>query len=198
MGNNFTQQLKDQVKEIPLLNHDPKLWDKINSQLDFEDQLDLKIKELPLYNPHSKLWNEIEKGLDKTQKLKSRRILYISSIAASFLLLLGLYVMLRFSSVGSITITTEYESNCTLFLETEQDIKLQSKIEELCLYASTVCSSEEFIEIKNQLLELNDAINEVNTILEKYGESENLVKRLIVMENEKSILINNLLGILKS
>lgn len=199
MEDKFEQHLKGHIRKLPEIDHNQNLWGKIDSQLSFEDRLDAKNKELTEYNHRADLWYKIEHEIDKPKLFNQRRIIYIASIAASILLLIGLNTLHNYTPDFTTSISTEYEfSTNDLLVNNTIEQDLQLNMEQMCLYASTICSSAEFEEIKTQLVDLDKAIIEVNSILNKYGESESLVKRLIAMENEKVELMNELISMVKS
>ena len=192
MEDNFEKYLSKNIKSLPKTDHDENLWGKIANELDFEERLEQTCKTLPVHECKEQLWDSIHNH--EVNRLKYRNKFYIAGIAASILLFISTYFFYYNSKDYTISYSTEIQINTnqiSLDVEPNQDVKIM--LRQLCQYSNFNCNNPEFFQIKNQLLELENEIHKLNHVITNYGESPELIKYMIKMENQKSDLILELL-----
>jgi hypothetical protein len=197
MEDNFEKYLNKSIKSLPETDHDENLWEKIANELDFEEKLEQTCKTLPVHEYKEHLWDSIQN--DDANGLKHRKLLYITSIAASILLFIGIYNFYYNSKNYSISYTTEIQINANhISIGVENNQNVEGMLRQLCQYSNLDCNNPEFFQIRNQLLELEAEIHKLNKVMTTYGESPELIKYLIKMENQKSVLVNEFLKKIES
>ena len=71
-------------------------------------------------------------------------------------------------------------------------------LEENCRRIPEVCQTPEFLEQKRMLLELDNEHKQLTEVINKYGESPELIKSLIKIENLKSRIMKDLIKTVNS
>lgn len=196
MEDNFEKYLNKNIKSLPETDHDENLWEEIANELDFEEKLEQTCKTLPVHEYGDHLWDSINYDANR---LKYRKLLYVSGIAASILLFIGIYTFYSNSKDYSISYTTEIQINANqISLGVENNQNVEVMLRQLCQYSTFNCNNPEFFQIRNQLSELEAEIQKLNQVITTYGESPELIKYLIKMENQKSDIVNAFLKKIES
>lgn len=191
MEDNFEIQLKQKIKSLQAIKHRSDLWNKVQSELDFDEGLNTLIQELPKYYHNPTLWGDIQ--TKSKQKVKQIRLYYLSGIAASIILFISIF---QYPSRK-----TEYSKKYSIevYDDTEQLIKksntddVNTILQQFCNYSNINCNSPDFMRIKSELTILENEIQKLNQVILNFGESDELIQCLIRMENQKSDFIDELI-----
>jgi hypothetical protein len=206
--NEQDKHLKRAISELPSYEPASKLWNKIESDLSFDDRISDDILLLPEYDVPSDLWDNIEEVLDKDRyKIKRRKILtlakYTAGIAASItFIILGLEVIFADKPKPSeISYTEEVVYDEAKFTSAGAD-KVEDEalqfIKQNCETNNEICESPEFMELRSQLSELEEAISELDVAVKKYGKDPDLIRTQVKLENLKSQVTKELIQKLNS
>ena len=192
MHDNFNIQLKQKVRSLPVLKHSSNLWDKIQSDLDFDEKLDSRVKELPVYSHDPALWNITQGKIAKREK--RLRLYNISGIAASVILAASLIIYTSHNKGYSKNYSVEIINNTEQVPVNGNDAEdINTMLQQFCTYSNINCNSPDFMRIRSELSRLETEIRKLNQVISNYGGSDEIIKCLIRMENQKSELINELL-----
>jgi len=189
MEDNFEKHLNKSIKLLPGIDHDKNLWDKIASELDFEERLEQTCKTLPIHEHSEHLWDKIQNH--EAHRARNRRLIYAYSIAASILLFIISYTFYTNTKDYTITRSTEILNNTVqIFEDTANKQNIDTMLQQLCQYSNLNCDNPGFIQLKDQIIELETEIKKLNRVIHTYGESPSLIKSLIKLENQKAGMIN--------
>ena len=177
---------------------DKKIWDNIEKALDFDDQLKLRIPDLPVFEPENTLWVKIEDNLPK-RKMDITPVQYlirIASVAASIAIIIfatnGLYRMEQKNFV----VQTEIISIKTNDINIED--KAVNEINLICKSNMPICDQPEFRELIEQYDELNKEELELKQAINKIGDSPEMIKAMIKIENLKSETLVDIFTLIQS
>ena len=173
-------------------------WLKIESQLSFEEELDRKVMSLPVSDFKPVIWNNVVRQLTQNHKTKTNTkikkiILYSFSAAASIILLLGVLTLISENYNTEITYSQEFivdEGDTGIGVN---DLEPLEYLESNCQSLPEICKTPEFLQQKQMLIELNNEHNNLTEVIKKYGESPELIKSLIKVENLKSEIVKELM-----
>lgn len=145
------------------------------------------------------LWERVERKLHPKKKLSINYWWY--SAAASFIF--GIVVMNHFLtednyetiSYGKVEeVVIQHDMTTAEYL----DLETLSFIHENCEKDIHVCQTPEFKELKSQLDEASSEIENLNDMISRYGDSPELVKSKIQIENFRSQIMRELVQIIIS
>jgi hypothetical protein len=198
----FDKKLKAAVKLLPESNPKNELWDKINQQLNFNNKLSDKTKQLASFEPEEKLWNQIEQNIKtKNKKPKQRNLIYLTSAAASIVIIIGLRLLLSSPKHETITITEETVNTWQQPFNNANDTLSAHGIEfinEQCTNKSYICNLPAFNEKKQQLNDLEIQIKNIEQVINTSGSSSSLIKTRIKLENMKTRVMKDLINMIAS
>ncbi|MFA9390029.1 MAG: hypothetical protein ACERKD_09495 [Prolixibacteraceae bacterium] len=203
MSTNKADKLKQMINKLPEFEPEALLWDRISSELDFAQQLQDAVEHLPDFEPEHHLWNEISAQLPESRLSKRTKIhLYRNIIAAaSILIVIGLSILFtRDFSSTEYTLETEIVFS-DYFSPNESHAEEQnalSLIESFCLNNQTPCNTNEFKEKIGLYNELENEALQLETAIETLGESPEMIKAMIRIENMKSQTIQELIKLVNS
>jgi hypothetical protein len=194
--------LREAIQNLP--RHEPEalVWLTIDAELDvFEKENDLQntINELPVYSPSPSLWENIEGELDIDMK-STRRVVWlkrISAVAATIaFLMIGNFMLNHDSTQEKVTVFYSQETVETDFLKQDwdEDDDAFQMVLAFCETKNIVCELPEFIVLKSELEELNDAREELKKALDNYGTDANLVAQLIRIEHDRSDVLKKMIA----
>lgn len=200
MAMNNNKQWKDWLTKLPNFEPEEQLWDNIEAALDFDQRLNSAIDQLPTFTPDELLWNKLQPRI-KQHKTKVLH-LWQRGVAASVLLAVVLTVFL-FQNEYKHTIIIESE---VIVLETKSiyhaadqaENKAIDLINKLCETNQTVCNGATFKEKINLYNELKHEEAILHQTISSIGESPEMVKALIRIENMKSKTIQELVTLINS
>lgn len=146
------------------------------------------------------LWDKVEAKLNKPKKAAFNYVWY--GVAAS--LILGFVLVNHFLNAPEVSesitfaVSSEVEVSYNIEETNELDIQTLAFINENCLKDLQVCNTSEFKELKNQLDETTLEIDNLNNMIAQYGDSPELVKSKIKIENFRSEVMRQLVQIITS
>lgn len=200
----FDKKLETAIGQLKELEPKELSWASIASQLDFEKNLDKSIDNLPEFEFKEDCWNNIEIKLEKNHKTKTntkikKLIVYSLSAAAAIAILISVPRLINLESGVEISHSQEVliESEMTDDFKPKETNPIKY-LEENCKTVPEVCESPEFLEQKKLLEELNMEHENLTKTIENYGESPELIKSLIKIENLKSDIVKEMIKTLNS
>ena len=191
MKDNFDIQLKQKVKFLPIKEHSSDLWNKVQSELDFEDRLNSLSKELPEYTHNPKMWDSIQNKSKK--RVKQKRLYYLSGIAASIIFFISIIQYIPYKKEYSKRYTVEIIDNTNHSITKSNADDVNTMLQQYCNYSNINCNTPDFMRIKSELVRLENDINKLNQVILNFGESDELIQCLIRMEKQKLAFIDELL-----
>jgi len=200
----FDDKLNNVVKSLAEFEPAEDAWIKIESRLDFEKKVDNEIPQLPKLKFKENTWNKIENELVQNRKTKTntkikKLVLYSFSAAASIVLLLGISKLFIKNDEIEISYSQEYVGGDKDFERFElNDLNPLKYLEENCETVPDVCETPEFLEQKQILIELNNEHKNLTEVIKNYGESPELIKSLIKVENLKSEIVKEMMKAINS
>lgn len=189
-----------------LLVHHPDdgLWSAIEAELDFDEMLVKQLPHLPLYEPNKEIQNgvfdqlpnENRKQFDGVFKSfpngkRAGFIRLFTTIAASvavFFVLSTVLIQLHRNSL-------ETESKLSLSTLTGNDMEQEAitEIRQYCNLHMPACHQPEFSELMQLYEELTTEQSELNKAILQLGDSPEMIKAMIKIENLKSKTLQELL-----
>lgn len=199
MAMNKADILKDLISKLPEFEPETNFWEKIEEELDFDLNLKSAIADLPTLNPDFQLWDTIESGIRKPNNYISFFIKW-SAVAASVAILVSLSVILiKYNSSSKLVVETEIVSEENIV--SSQSSSLNEKnaieiIEQICQTNKPACSAPDFKEKVGLYRELESEQQQLERTIQNIGESPEIIKALIRIENMKSKTIQELITLM--
>lgn len=199
IDDNFNEKLEKVIRNLPEYEPDKELWTQIESQLYFEEKVNTELINLTEVDINDRTWEKIEKRLNFSKKAIRKVLIYSLSAAATFAIILGLSGIFNKNQEVKISYSTEQISTDENYNEVEKvDLDPLKFLEQNCLAKVDICNSPEFKEQKATLLEIENERKNITETINAYGESPELVKSLIKIENLKSEILRDLIKRLDS
>jgi hypothetical protein len=201
MAMNKKYQLMDLKSKLPEFEPEDNLWGKIEDELDFNRDLVSAITDLPTFDPDYQLWDSIESGIQKPNSYISLFIKW-TAVAASVAILVSLSVLLiKSNSSSKLIVETEMVSEDD-FANTASTAIIEKNaigiIEHICQTNIKACNEPDFKEKVGLYHELESEQQQLEKTMQAIGESPEMVKALIRIENLKSTTIQELITITNS
>lgn len=175
------------IKELPVHEPGPAVWDRITGELDLQES----IQQLPQYAPPSAIWENIEAELDSAPAKQAKRItLYRKlSVAASVAILLVAGFWLLPKENASETVSYEIAMAEEVFkYENDWDGDESSLIVAVNAFKGDPVAQQD--DNYNTLLaewdELNEAKKEIKEMMDKYGHDSQFVRQLGAIERGRA------------
>lgn len=189
-----------------LLVHHPDdgLWSAIEAELDFDEMLVKQLPHLPLYEPNKEIQNGVFDQLPNENRKqfdgvfqsfpngnRAGFIRLFTTIAASvavFFVLSTVLIQLHRNSL-------ETESKLSLSTLTGNDMEQEAitEIRQYCNLHIPACHQPEFSELMQLYEELTTEQSELNKAILQLGDSPEMIKAMIKIENLKSKTLQELL-----
>lgn len=150
----------------------------------------------------SELWEDINARLEGKKKPKLWKILSVAA-SISLLALITIFLLVK-KPADETVISYRTEIIQEPIAETEVVESMQEEkdaieyVNEQCKVEKPVCHSEEFMELKQQLAEVDDKLQEIDQQKKLFGSDAALIKAQISAENQKAYLLKELIQILRS
>ncbi len=186
------------LKELPTHAPADGLWQLIESALDMEDAISKRIADLPEYSPGINMWEDIESGLSVPDQSNTKRW-YLLPAAAAVLFLLSLPWLIQRNSgiiVETEIILSEAEPSGSQIGNDEADPI--DVIENLCKTGTPACQSANFREKFQLYMELDNELRQLETIIDRVGDSPEIIQSVIRIENLKSNTLQELIQLIYS
>lgn len=194
------EELEEAIQTLPEYEPSTSLWDNIEHELtkaESEESLQKAIKALPEYEPIDTVWDTIEVELNKDKKASAKIIAFPTwkrfAAAAAMIGFILTASWLYFNSNNTNYIyTQEMVDESTLEVEWEADEQDFQAILAVCLERKYVCEQPAFLNLKSELQELNEAKEELKTVLENYGKDPKLIQQLTKIEHQRSDVLKKM------
>lgn len=183
----FDQINLDNQKYLP-----PKdLWSKIEFDLDYHNNIKPLLEQLPERTAPPHIWGEIEKNIYSGRIRLIKRIWIVQTAAALVLLAVGFGLGSWFNTDLSSTPELSYSQVKTnTYLEEDQE-SINDVLDEyvkICKYYP----NENSCSLLNDFTDLVSAKAELENIIKRMGNSDNIMQQLRRIELEKSRIIRNM------
>lgn len=182
--------LKMALQNLPKYEPSTEIWATLDKELDFQKG----IQTLPDYSPSEAIWEQIEAELPR----KTNTIFWLKrlSIAASFLLFIGIFLLKESTLKNNEQLTYQQEEIdlSLLVADWEDEDALTSQIEALCTTQRYLCTAPEFTELQQELTELETAKLELKTAIENYGKDVELIAQLSEIELERTGILKKMVA----
>lgn len=202
MVNNKTNQLKSKLESLPVFEPNDSLWNEIENRLDFDNKLSSIVSDMPNYDPKQDLWDSINEKLDSTNKPKTKhfKLYQLITAAASILLLISFSIHLTSNNKKQYLIETEFVINDDFKeqVSTPNEENALKLIEEMCENNLPQCNSDIFREKVGLYNELDIESVKLESVIASIGESPEIIKAMIRIENMKSQTIQELITLVNS
>jgi len=194
--------LQEAIQNLPQYEPEALVWLAIDAELDVfekENKLQNVIEELPVYSPSDSIWENIDAELE-ADKAKSGRVVWlkrISSAAAVIaFLLIGNFIFIQNNGQENVTISFSQEVVEEDFLKKDwnDDDDAFEMVIAFCKTENIVCELPEFIGLKSELEELNEAREELKEALEHYGSDAELIAQLTRLEHDRSDVLKQMIA----
>ncbi len=197
--------LSSALRQMPLYEPKDSLWDQIARELNWEerriDTLQRALKNLPQHEPPKRVWRSIEKALKTPAQGRQRTFLLWSKVAAIGLLVLtAAFWVFRQNSNGLVessqftyNYSTEQVSNQLIQANWNEDEESFAEIEQLLKKLEPESLSEEIVQLKQELQELNLAKAELQQLAGNYNSNPRLITQLKKIELERTQIAKQLL-----
>lgn len=201
MSKNFDEILSERLRELPSKVPGENIWAGIEDALNAEDAISRKLEELPLHSPAPGNWEAIEASLPTGKRARPRRrLLYISSAAAAaFLLFLTIPRLMRPGQDISVESEIILGEERSVAISTNQDNEDPMElIRELCQTGAPVCESASFREKIKLYQELTEELRQLETVISQVGDSPEIIRSVIRIENLKSSTLQEMIQMIHS
>jgi len=183
----FNQIKLDNQKYLP-----PKdLWSKIEFDLDYQNNIKPLLEQLPERTAPSHIWGDIEKNIpsDRIRLFKKKWV--VQTVAASVLLVVGFGLGSWFNNKPSNTPQLGYSQVKTITYLDEDQESINEVLDEYmnkCKYYP----NENSCTLVNDFTDLVSAKAELENIIKRMGNSDNIMQQLRRIELEKTRIIRNM------
>lgn len=194
----------DWKSRLPVHHPDDGVWSAIEAELDFDEMLAKQLLHLPLYVPDKKIQNgvfnqlpnENREQLDGVFKSfpngnRAGFIRLFTTIAAS----VAVFFVLSFVLIQLHRNSLEPESKLSFSTLTGNDMEQEAiaEIRQYCNLHMPACHQPEFKELMQLYEELTTEQSELNKAILQLGDSPEMIKAMIKIENLKSKTLQELL-----
>ena len=174
--------------KLPEYEPSDEIWNNIEAKL-HKNGLQKGIQNLPQYEPNAEIWEQIEAKLTpKTVSLFSWRWV---AVAASFVLIIGLSWVYRFNN-QLITYSQEVVNKKLLLQDSDNSDADYAMITAYCKQQTYVCENPEFISLKTELTNLQQASLELKAAIGQYNTEPALIAQLAEIEQQKSEILRKM------
>jgi len=191
------------ISELPVHRPPSANWDGIRAEMDFyerESALRRALRRLPEYAPPPKVWGQIEGALHKPI-IRLPRLSTLSR-AAAIILLAGIPAVLWYSGAKHESERVQYayavEKASVPFIPVAvpEDEAAIEEVGEIFSRQHAVFQFPEGARLIGELKELNEAGEELRTVLENYGFDETLSLELTKVELQRNQVIQKITSLL--
>jgi hypothetical protein len=201
MAMNNKYQFKGLISKLPEFEPEENLWGRIEVALDFDMKLNSAINSLPTFDPDSQLWGTIESKIKKPKNFITVMMKWSAVAATVAILVILSFLLIKENSQSKMLVETEViieESSTDISsLKTSEKDAIEV-IEESCKSNKIVCDAPDFKEKVGLYHELESEQEQLEQTIQTLGESPEMVKALIRIENMKSTTIQELISLMNS
>ncbi len=194
--------LQEAIQKLPQYEPEALIWISIEAELEVlekENGLQIAINELPVYNPSDSIWENIEEELANDDR-KSGRLIWlkrISAVAAAVVfLIIGNFVFKQNTGQEKVTISYSQETVDEVLIKQDwdEDDDAFEMVLAFCETDHIVCELPEFVVLKSELEDLNNAREELKEALDHYGVDAELVAQLTRIELDRSDILKKMIA----
>lgn len=168
------------------------LWDKIETDLDYDASIKPLLSNLPVYKVPDEVWSNIESTLQNKKSIGFKYFKFLKQTAAAIILLAMGFGLGRWFEFNSENANVKSSTNNMAVSNEKQD---QYMMESVLNRYSQVCKfypENNPCSLVTDLSDLELAKMELNNIIRKMGNSDNIERQLRRIELEKSRIIRNM------
>lgn len=194
----------DWNNRLPVHHPDDGVWSAIEAELDFDEMLSKQLPHLPLYEPDKKIQNgvfdqlpnENRKQFDGVFKSfpngnRAGFIRLFTTIAASVAAIFALSFF--FIQMHRNSLVPESELSFSTLTGNDMEQEAIAEIRQYCNLHMPACYQPEFKELMQLYEELTTEQSELNKAMLQLGDSPEMIKGMIKIENLKSKTLQELL-----
>ena len=172
----------------------PDLWGSIEEELVMQDH----ITDLPSYAAPDNLWEGIEEQLPTTKsvgtpKSKSNAWMVLIGVVLGVLILAGIQFLMQ-TDEG---LDFKYKSEVEFAELNNNRVELSDDLDDALLYIennSFLFTEQEMTEFNEQLKAINEALEDLMKLQEKYGLDDSANKLFAKMERDKAKLLKTMIS----
>ncbi len=188
--------MKDPLNSLPQYDPPEEVWENVRSVLEGDSALRASLKHLPQYEPPGKIWGGIKKELEN----KKRFLIYRLAAAAAILLIpLGAWWFLN-KPVSSERITISFSQEVVqkrpVLSNEEADREITQMVDGWCEQYDWICTTDEFIYLKNELEDLSQARVRLLKAIGPYDDNPVLITTLSRIERERSEVLRRMASLM--
>jgi hypothetical protein len=184
---NFNHFKLDNQKYLP-----PKdLWNKIEFDLDYQNTIKPLLEQLPERTAPPQIWGEIEKNIpsDRIRFFKKKWV--VQTVAATVLLAVGFGLGSWFNNKPSNTPQLGYSQVKTISYLVEDQESINEVLDEY-IKKCKIYPGDNSCSLVNDFTDLVSAKAELENIIRRMGNSDNIMQQLRRIELEKTRIIRNM------
>jgi hypothetical protein len=195
--------LQKSIASLPEYEPEPLVWLSIESELDAAEKqnaLETAIRQLPVYQPPQSVWENIENDLARVPENDSKSAIVwlkrISAAAAAIaILVLGNHFFNQNAEQEHIAISfsTEVAEEALFRHDWDDDNDAFEMALSFCETENIVCQMPEFLVLKTELEDLNEARETLKSALDHYGADAELIAQLIQIEHDRSDVLKKMI-----
>ena len=199
--------LKKAITRLPIYEPPDQIWQGIENELTLQN----KLKKLPNRQPPALLWRKIEanlvesvsipiaiganSGSTNTGSTSNIRWIKRLSIAAAVLLIFGGgWWELNPSNVTQLSYAQEKINPQLLIADWDEDMDALNQIEAICQTKNYICTAPEFLELEQELQELNEAKLDLKQAIDNFGKDMQLIVQLSEVELERTAILKKMMA----
>lgn len=202
------QYLEQAIEKLPAYEPPAFVWDKISAQMDTSDKdrtWHEAIGQMRTYEPPASVWHQIQWSLDNEKNASghTRRLyLYLrmaTAAAAVALLILAFNFWSRHQPAPSVAYTIEEKTipaAAEFTADWNADEDLIDEVITLFEESPKANTSSSFQTLREELSELNEAKEELEMLMEKYGKDAGTIQELKEIELERSDVIKQMASLI--
>jgi hypothetical protein len=183
----FNQIKWDNQKYLPPNN----LWSKIEFDLDYQNNIKPLLEQLPERTAPPHIWGEIEKNIPSARMSLLKRKWVVQTAAAIVLLAVGFGLGSWFNTKPLDTPRLSY-SQVKTFTNLEEDQESINEVLDEYVKKCKYYPNENSCSLVNDFTDLVSAKAELENIIKRMGNSDNIMQQLRRIELEKSRIIRNM------
>lgn len=197
--------LRKAIDKLPSFAADDRVWERIEEELSRAEEeagrpvLKNALRSLPVFAAPVSRWEEIERKISEPSDRKIKKnILFFLRMAAFFLLLFGLLFFMdniwRTRPLTQLAFSTETMGNYRLDKDnSDLEMSMKAVLAGHCRNEPEVCTDPRFTELKNELSDLDESLEDLNKRYRESDKDPEIFKYLLRAQKEKMEISKKLL-----